>query len=68
MSAELVAIDVAVRYLRERNASRQNGMWQIEGHVLASDPVSAARQLRAWLISKGPANSRSSDGRAVWTR
>jgi hypothetical protein len=68
MSAALVQIDVAVRFLVERGATRQNGTWIVENHPLASDPINAARQLRAWLISKGPANSRQADGRAIWTR
>jgi hypothetical protein len=68
MSAGLVAIDVAVRYLRERGATRQDGMWTVEGRALASDPVSAARRLRAWLISKGPPGARCENGAAIWTR
>jgi hypothetical protein len=68
MSAALVEIDVAVRFLVERGASRQNGMWTVENIPLASDPVNAAAALRRWLISKGPSGGRLSEGRAVWTR
>jgi hypothetical protein len=68
MSAALVDIDCAVRFLVERGAVRQNGLWTVENIPLASDPVSAARQLRAWLIQRGPANSRQQNGSPVWTR
>jgi hypothetical protein len=68
MSAALVQIDVVVRFLVERGATRQDGMWTVEGHALASDPVSAARRLRAWLISKGPPGARCENGAPVWTR
>jgi hypothetical protein len=68
MSAALVEIDCAVRFLVERGAVRQGGLWTVENIPLASDPVNAARRLRAHLIERGPANSRQQSGQAVWTR
>jgi hypothetical protein len=61
-------LDNAVRYLRERGAIREGGTWTVENIPLGSDPITAARRLRAHLISRGPANSRQQSGHPIWTR
>lgn len=69
MSAHsLNEINVAVEFLKERGCQREGGEWRHETVALGSDPVSAARRLRQWLISKGPPGARCEDGAPVWTR